>query len=50
MESFIENKISVITNDDNNQITETDNLSDNLSNSDIELNYDKKTHIKNKNK
>ena len=42
MESFIENKISVITNDDNNQITETDNLSDNLSNSDIELNYDKK--------
>ena len=41
MESFIENKISVITNDDNNQITETDNLSDNLSNSDIELNYDK---------
>ena len=42
MASLIENKISVITNDDNNQITETDNLSDNLSNSDIELNYDKK--------
>ena len=42
MTSFMNNKIYVITNDDNNQITETDNLSDNLSNSDIELNYDKK--------
>ena len=49
MSSFTDNKLSVITNNDDNQITEKDNLSDNLSNSDIELDYDKKTpHIKNK--
>ena len=50
MSSFTDNKLSVITNNDDNQITEKDNLIDNLSNSDIELDYDKKTHIKNKNK
>ena len=44
MSSFTGNELIVITNNDD-QITEKDNLCDNLSNSDIELDYDKKHHI-----
>ena len=41
MSSFTGNELIVITNNDD-QITENDNLCDNLSNSDLELDYDKK--------
>ena len=52
MSSFTDNKLFVITNNDDkdaqcassSQITEKDNLSDNLSNSDIELDYDKNAY------